>query len=334
MARQEAWEPWVDGGLKLLWLAAWIELLCGRMLSRAGVFIPKHGLVLAAYRLLSDAGPIAFNLALLVALAVLGLGLWVLWARGLPGGGRGRTAAGRAAFLLLAGAVLLVLAPLAGGRGVPWSLAAALWMLLTVAVYALQALRRLALADRLGLALVLGAHLAWYGVAAAQLARAAGGTGTWAGATPLLRLGELLALLAPVTLALARLRLPAAPVHRQRVQRAVTTLVVAAALVALFAGAYLSNADMAGVLAIWSLGFTLGWPGWLYALALAAATWYLGHALSAGGAERQRGFGLGLIWIAGFGLQVNLQHLLVLAGYLLLTGLLAPRLPKPVRQEV
>lgn len=348
MTQHAALAPWLAGGMRLLWVAAWVELILGRVLSRVGVYIPKTPPMLAGYRLLSDLGQIAFNLALLAAVGVLALGVWSLWAEARAGS--------RLSAFLIGGAALLVLLPLAGGHGAVLSLVTAVAVPLAAASLLLPVLLAPAASasgaargparhlERSGLLLVLAAHLAWYATAAIQLLLTnLNRPGTWAPAAAVLHAGELAALLAPLALAAACLVKPGGaaavgvvapgwsgagqPAHSAASgmqaggQTQLRWLAEAVRLTLgawAFAIAYLVNADIAGVLAIWSLGFTLSWPAALYGLALVAAAWLVHRSLAAGGVRVWRGYGLGLIFLAGFGLQVNLQHLLLLTGYLAL----------------
>ncbi|MFZ5814508.1 MAG: hypothetical protein ACOY93_04320, partial [Bacillota bacterium] len=73
------------------------------------------------------------------------------------------------------------------------------------------------------------------------------------------------------------------------------------------------------VLATFSLGFHLAWPAPLYVLALGAAL------LALGGGRR---LGLALLFLAGLGLNVNQQQLVLLAGWTMLA------LPEAPGEEV
>lgn len=284
--------------LRLLWGAAWAEFLLVRLLSRVGIYIPKSGTALAVYRAAVTLGEIAFNFSLL-----LGAALLVLTLAGERGRGRGIAA------VVAVAAALVLLAP---GTAPPagWSLAAAVVSALAVGLAGVQALRRADRELRPALGIVLATHLLTYGLTAAQLAWAMLALpGALPGAGPVLRGGELLAIAAPVALAVPLLgrRLGGAP--------GAIGLGAAAALGA----AYRLGADLTAILAMYSLGFSLSWPPVIYLVALG-----LGLPALLGMLRRApaRGRALGLLFLAGYALQLNLQHLLVLTGWSLLA--LAP----------
>ncbi len=293
---------------RFLWLVVAVEFLIGRLFTRVGVFMPKNRPVLILYNLLADAGRIAFNVSLLLGLVLLGYTLWRLVATG-------RRAAVYGPAALAALVALLVLAVPGSPPPPGWSLAAAL-----LAALALAALGALALGRtpspwaRLGLAGALLAHLIWYGVAAAQIALALSGRpGEISAAVPLLRGGELLAMLAPILLAIS---LRPFQRHQAAAVESRGALLGAGGATA-FAAAYVANGDMAGVLAIWSLGFTLAWPAVLYAAAIAAGIYFLARA---SGPLRVQAAALGILWCTGYALQVNQQHILVLLAWALLAA--------------
>ncbi len=299
--------------LRAIWLVVAVEFLLGRLFTRVGIFMPKNAFVLVLYRLLSDAGQIAFNLSLLAGLLALGYTLWRL--AGPAGRGLSMRAVAAVAVVAALGTTLVPgLTP-----DPAWSLATALLAAAAVAGLGIQALTRTTGPWRqVGLAAALLANLTWYGVAVAQMALALGsGTGEVALATAVLRGGELLAVLAPVLLAAGlclerrRTGLPPAP------WRAVL-LGLAGGI--LFVIGYGLGADMTGVLAMWSLGFTLSWPGWLYALALAAGIFFLTGAASWPPDGRVQAAGLGILWCTGYALQVNQQHVLVLLAWAVLAA--------------
>ncbi|MFZ5823814.1 MAG: hypothetical protein ACOY94_05735 [Bacillota bacterium] len=284
------------GGLlrALLW-AVGAEFLLVRLLSRVGVFIPKSGAVEAGYRGAVWLGEVAFNLSLMLAVVVLAL-LLRLHRRPLA------LLAGAAGLLALLGARLPGGAPLAAA-------------LLPVAVAALgiTAALRAPAALRPGLGLILLAQLLRYAAGGLQLGWVLFDLpGELPGAAWLLRVGELLAVLAPIALGTAALRLTGL--------RRASLLAVGAP--ALLAAALLVEPDITAILAMFSLGFTLSWPALLYLLGAGAVVLAL-SALPSG----QR-LGLALLLLAGIGLNVNQQHLITLVGWALLA------LPLSLREEV
>lgn len=320
----------LETALRGLWLVVGVEFLLRRLLTRVSIYMPKTPLTAALYRLLAVTGEIAFNLSLLAGLLALGYVLWIQVRRGAAGsraaGGSpvgggpfpGGTAAHLPAALALAAALLVLLAP-GSPPGPGWSLAAAVAMAVAVGGLAALAISRATGWEwRLGLAAILAGHLSWYGVAAAQTALLMSGRGgevAWA--TTVLRLGELAAMLAPPMLAVTAWRRVGVP-GWTGLDRGMLAGFGGAALLA---GGYAANADMTGVLAVWSLGFTLSWPAPVYLAALAAGLYFL--VRSAGSpdpATRVRAAALGILWLTGFSLQVNQQHFLVLLSWSLLAA--------------
>jgi hypothetical protein len=242
------------------------------------------------YRWLLSLGEVAFNLSLLAALLVLVVGLR---------GWRGAVAATAAALVVGAPGVA---APLG------WSLAAALVMAVAVVVLGGAALVR---GPRWPLLVVLGTHLLVYLVTAGQLAWSGLGLPDGLpGAGTVLRGGELLALLAPLMLLV-----------RPRWGHVAVGLGSVAALGA----AYLVNPDITAILAMYSLGFSLSWPVWIYLGALGLGVPGL---IALFREDRLRGLALGLLFLAGYSLTINQQHLLVLAGWAVLA------LPEAVTERV
>ncbi|HEY3364838.1 MAG TPA: hypothetical protein VGK74_07300 [Symbiobacteriaceae bacterium] len=302
---------WRLPALRLLWWAVWAEFLLVRLFSRVGVYIPKQGAFLTVYRVATTAGETAFNFSLFLGVAVLALALW----------------AHRPLVVALAGlaAGAALFTPGAAATAV-WSLVVSVAMVAAVAGLGVGAIRA---ADgpweKGALALVLTAHAVGYGVGAAQLAwvaLAAPGQMPLAGA--LLRAGELPALLAPLLLAVPAFRelggrglgsgQGSGPADRPPAGRA-GYFALGLAAVAGLAVAYLINADITAILAMYSLGFGLNWPAPFYLLALGAGAFGLAWAIRR---QPEHGLALGLIFLAGYALHVNQQHILVLAGWALL----------------
>ncbi|BDG62002.1 hypothetical protein [Caldinitratiruptor microaerophilus] len=311
----------MERALQALWLVAFADFLFGRLLTRVGIFMPKTPGVLAAYRLLSDLGQIAFNLSFLGGTLALAWALRLLARAGGAGARLPRLAAVAAATAAMA----VLAAPAAPGPAV--SLATSAVLGLAVLLLGAVAIGRArAPATRLGLGCALGANLAWYGAASAQLLAATLGLpADLAAVTPVLGSGELLALVAPVALALGVVPAPAP--GRIRWLRSPGRLLsgtegraaaLALASAAAFGAGYAAGADLGGVLAIWSLGFTLVWPAPLYAIAAGAGLYLLLRLLAGSPPERLRAVGLGLLFCAGLVLQTNQQHVLVLLAWTLL----------------
>jgi hypothetical protein len=156
-------------------------------------------------------------------------------------------------------------------------------------------------------------HLLVYLVTASQLAWSGLGLPDGLpGAGTILRGGELLALQAPLLLLV-----------RPRWGHVAIGLGSAAALGA----AYLVNPDITAILAMYSLGFSLSWPVWLYLGALGLGVPGLVALLRA---DRLRGLALGLLFLAGYSLTINQQHLLVLAGWAVLALPAAPAVERVI----
>jgi len=291
--------------LRLLWWAVWVEYLLVRLFSRVGIYIPKGGKALAIYGAALTLGEIAFNLSLLVGVVALALALTEQ---------RRSVAAGVGSVAVLS--LVRLSNPLWAG----------VWMLGVMAAVAYLALSALRKADGLwergGLALVLAAQLTAYAAGAAQLLWGALGL---PGAAPLVgalyRGGELLAVVAPLALAMPMLRAALRSwgswdSWRSR-GRAVSphgALYSVGATAALAAG-YVANADVTAVLAMYSLGFSLSWPAYLYIAGLAAGVAVIMSALRR---RREWGLALGLLFLAGFAPQLNQQQLLILVGWAVL----------------
>jgi len=291
--------------LRLLWWAAWAEFLFVRLLSRVGIYIPKNGAALTLYRGALTVGEIAFNLSLLAGVGVL---LLVLVPAGAGGHGQGL---GRARALVV-GATLALVLLIPATAPASWSLAAAVALPVTILALLAQALR--CEADpwqRTALLAVGAAQVMGLGVTAAQLVWAlAQLPGTVPLAGELLRWGELVALLAPVALS-ASLVLAREPGARLRLG----PVGAGVGAVSAFGVAYWANADLTAILAMYSLGFSLQWPPALYLLGLGLGVVTLLHRVRS---DPSRGLALGLLLLAGYSLQVNQQHIVVLAGWCLL----------------
>jgi len=260
-------------------LAVAAEFLLVRLLSRVGVYIPKAGPVLTLYEGSVVLGEVSFNLSLGLAILVLILAVWEQRPVAL--------------------ALLLVLSTLWMGPVLPiFGLLAGLLLLGARGLH--QA--RPALRPGLGLLLlaqamhILAIGLQRFWVESGLPAEAPGSI--W-----LLRGAELLAALAPLAMAVGQ-----KPWRRPEAR---VLGAAGAATMALGAALWLQP-DLTGVLAMFSLGFSLSWPAPLYALALGAAVL---ACSSETGAHR---FGLILLFLAGLGLNVNQQQVVIMAGWALL----------------
>lgn len=317
---------WLELLLKVLVLAAALDFVLARLFSRVGIFIPKGPVMQRVYTVLADIGVMAFHAGLLLAGALLIWLLVIAWRGVVFGGGWG----GAQAAAVLAALTAVLLASLLGPAS-PVALAGAVVLGCVVIILGAGTLRAPApLLWKCGFVLLLGALVATYGVTVVQ---ALHNTLALPGAVPhvsaILTAGELAALLAPVCF-VASCFGRGGPVPWR-----IGAVIGALGAVA-FGAVYLANADMAAVLAIWSLGFTLSWPGLLYAAALAAGLCYLAMALAGRPEERLRAYGLALVFIAGYALQVNAQHLMVVLGLSLTSQALglAPFLPRTSRAAV
>jgi hypothetical protein len=292
--------------LRLLWWATLAELVLVRVVSRVGIFIPKGGAALTVYQMVIQFGEVAFSFSLFMGVILLALTLaghrW--WALA-PGA--------------LAGALVMIVPGPVPSPG--WSLGVALVLAGTVALLGVGAIRRVGDAWECGaLSTVLTVHLLGYLVTAVQLfwtTTGRPGEAPLAGAA--IRGGELLAVAAPVFLAVPLLRAAARARGRGPAAVGAVGLGRAAALGAAGAAALglaLSiNADITAILAMYSLGFTLSWPAFLYMAALGLG---IPGLVAAVRRDPVRGLALGLLFLAGYSLGVNQQHLLVLTGWALL----------------
>jgi hypothetical protein len=278
-------------------VAAFAELVLNRTITRAGIFIPKHGLAADAYGIISLISQPIFAAAMLLAvvhtmlvvvlLATMHLGP-VSDLRGL------RRAAAAAICAVLISALILAGYPpsLWSGQVFGWLAMLALILLATPAA---PARRWLALAIAATGALSLASTLL------PGLGQAASRSAITAAAPHLTAAGEAVLLIGVLPLAAAVGRRPLAG------WPAIAGLFAGL----LFAVAYLAAPAMMATMAIWTLGLTLYLPFPLYGLAL--ALWC--YALLSG----QEGAGVVLLLAAGIGLTVSLHHLLLIGALYALT---------------
>ncbi|MDF2628363.1 MAG: hypothetical protein K0R39_2194 [Symbiobacteriaceae bacterium] len=298
--------------LRLLWWATLVELVLVRVVSRVGIFIPKTGVVLSVYQVLMSAGEVAFSFSLFMGVILLGLAL------------AGHRWWGMALGVLAGVMVMIVTGPVPSPA---WSLGVALVLAAAVAVMGIASLRSVREPWECGLlSTVLTVHLVGYLTTVGQLAWTVLGL---PGEPPLagaaLRAGELLAAVAPIWLAVPLLR--AAWAGAVGLGRAAALGATGAAALAL---AYTINADLTAILAMYSLGFTLSWPAALYLAALGLGLPGLAAAVRR---NPDRGLALGLLFLAGYSLGVNQQHLIVLAGWALLGPPAPAAAPRPSATE-
>jgi len=317
----------------LIWLAP-LEFLLGRAISRASRQMPAGELGAAIFSAISGVGTFlvmpAFLLVLVVLAATAGLALRAgrgpaLATAGAPGLAWSRPLAGLL-LLFLALSIALLL------PGVP-PLALLVYNLVSAALvlaiaFTFAGWARAGLAVRASLALLGLAYAGYYVYAsAAILAQAAdvpvGDAGVLANA-----LGEAAAMAAGISLlASAGLFRRAPGGWRRRLPWAIPAGL--ATLVVLVAAHF--EQWLQGVATQFSVGFTLFLPVPVSALALGA--WVYAtlamcsrHAAVATGLPWAWDFGAGLLLLpaAGYQLQLNYQHLLLVAALLLLSGLLRP----------
>jgi hypothetical protein len=289
-------------GLRLLWGAAWAEFLLVRLLSRVGIYIPKAGAALRMYAVAMTIGEVAFTFSLLLGVLLIAAAVWEnrrLW-----------PAAVAAGFVLVAPGV----APPAW-----WSLSAALLCAGAIVSLGAAAVRQAHTRwERGALAAVLAVQLTAYLVTAGQLAWGLlSMPGALPLAGPLLRAGELLAMLGPLLLVPGALALRGGA-------RLSAWLCGAGAALALGL-ALLASGDMTAIFAMYALGFSLSWPAAVYLVALLLGIPGL-YALYR--VAPQRGLALGLFFLTGYALTLNQEHLLILTAWCAMAA------PAPVLAEV
>ncbi|MFQ5859128.1 MAG: hypothetical protein ACE5LU_26310 [Anaerolineae bacterium] len=150
-------------------------------------------------------------------------------------------------------------------------------------------------------------------------------------------LGELLAVLAPLAVTMTLLHQSRITHHASRVtfhasrithhasrftRRGSLLAICSLAAGGLFTLAYLLNPRLTAIIATWSLGFSLYLPFPAYTLALACAIYSVGRLIRQ---HQAMGYGLALIFIAGYTTQLSSQVLLSLLGFALLSAALEHR---------
>ncbi len=261
--------------IQVLSLAALIDWLIGRTLTRSAIFMPKSPVVLWTYQGLTAVSQVALTATSLLAVMVLG---WLAWTLR-------RRAAGLLSltFVALIGAsvVFIVRAPTAESGLVLHLLMIGLWVVIGRALVGSS--KR-------------GVPLAWLPVLGSLLAAsffpaaaffAGEGPVFGSGIRPLFffRLSEILALAGGFALWLSY--------GRAGLTRPIALLGAIPALA--FLGAYLAQPSMTGILSIWSTGFTLSLPWPLYPIAI----WCLATTLRVSWKRRDPAFWPMLLLLSG-----------------------------------
>lgn len=304
--------------LWLLLLAGAGEMFLFRTLSRVGVHVPKHGLVLRVYDALVSVGSFAFNVSTVTVFVAVAL---LTYAALRQVGSSHALLAAVAPLIAAFAAFSLVLDFVDEGEGV--KLIYGLIFAAIMIALAVQGLsdRHRPLSGRLVIALIVIAYLgAQYYVLANESYRVLGLTSAPPGITTALELAELVVLVnaALVFVTWSGLRRGA------RWRRLWPQAAVALLLMIAFVGAYRGeNSSAAAILSLWTLGLTMYLPLPLYVLALglysAAATAAL-MASRGDPAKAGEGIALGLLPVAGLTLDLTYQHLVAVVVLLLLVG--------------
>lgn len=318
-ASAEAVLPYALG---FLTAAGVTELLLLRTLSRVAVHVPKQGLVLSLYQLLTGVGSFAFDLATVLAVVVLALALYALMRRERWQDGGHLPAMGALA-LLLVWSVLFPLLRSAGGSvdgGGPddaaklaFGLAFSLAVVGLALPYALS--RQATPARRIAVGLVAAAYLCgqYYTVSYAAIGLLNAG-GPPALASQVLTLGEVLVVAGAVAIFAAwGASTPTGSRSGVRLRLAVPTV-----LSLLLLTSYLANGSTSAILSLWTEGLTLYLPFPLYL----AAFWLYGWTVVAS-FQRRDGFTAGcallLLFVGGYVLELTYQHLLAAIALVVLT---------------
>ena len=281
--------------LALLPMAALLELLLVRTFYRVGIFIPKRGPFRTIYAALTEIGSFAFNLS--SVLAFLAIGSFVVRAFR---SGRNATGIVLGAFGL---AALLAAMPGAGGAG--------------PAVRPVFALSAVFVAWPFVRAPgPVGHRAAVAAVVLAVLSSAYAGIG--GDATRLLDgglSGTVSAQLAGEALAVLAAFLFFCAAASERGVRTSALLLGALPALALLI-AWRANGAILGILVLWTAGFRLYLPIWLYAIAMWA---FCASAVAWFGSRSSRSGGMVLLLVAGFLLDSTYVQVLMLLALLLLT---------------
>ncbi len=293
-------EPrWLRGALAWFCAATLAEMILLRFVYRVGIYIPKDGVALAAFRALTRGGDVALRMEWLAGLAVAAGIAWPLAVDRRPAARAAATALAALAALVAAG-VALPDAAAATAPALVLALLAAAWL----ACSQPGRMRRagvLLVAAMLTLAM-LGPALDGPALRTAATAR------------------EALVPLAGLAFALAARGSP-------RANRALYAGAAAGAAVAAVGGWFTAPT---AILALWGWGVTLSLPLPVYVLA--AAAWITATvALLGDPPRRAEGLGVLLLVLAGSDPTTTALRLAAAAGLLLLAGALPH--PPPVPEE-
>lgn len=283
-------------------LAALVDWLVGRTLTRLAIFMPKSPAMIAVYQTLGLAGQVAATLAGLLALAAL---IWI--ARH-----EQRT---RSSSILPAALIGLAMFSLVSLISAPVDWPAVIGpALVSIAAGAIAWRTLRAIGGAPGRTAALAPMLAFLLGALYQGSPALYQALYWPGPPPfstaLFGAGELLVALAPIGLCWAR---------RAAIRRRPRVLIVAALPALLFAALHIANPALSGILSIWSIGLTLYLPWPLYAVSI----WLTGAlALDALRQGEVEGWAVLLLAAGGYAAQLSTQ---VFYGLIALWLLALPR---------
>ena len=272
------WPPF----FRWLTIAALIEWLIGRTLTRSAIYMPKTPLMISAYQALGAIGQVALTLTSLLALLAL---LWIAWQE------RRNLAF---SLLLIASAVLSLAFIVVMPEG--WWLVFDRIMIVAIVTVLIGRLWRTARDRRWSIAVTIPMMAVWLG-ALYQLLPALAQAFQLPAAPPLghalFNVGEILVALTPIALWL---------VWRPRERKRVYGLAAIPAI--LFAIMHLAAPAMTSILSIWSIGLTLYLPWPIYALSL-----WLGALVVVSALKRDQpiGWALLLLVTAGYAAQVSTQ---------------------------
>jgi len=280
------------------------EVLLLRVFFRVGVFIPKEGTFRSIHAALVALGTFAFNLASVLAFLALGwLALDLIR--------RGRRAVGTVLALFCVGSLLALAGP-ALGPAVHLTYVVAIVMLAWPAVrWGGRTADTLAI-GAVAVALLLSAYS---GMVADPL-RPTWALGSPPGAAGLQLAGELIAALSCFAFLAAR---------RAEGPLGVGAVILGALPAVALLAAWKTNGAVTGILVLWTAGFRLFLPMWIYV----AALWALGITVAASvGDGTGRAAGLVLLVASGFLVESTYaQALALLAIALIMAG------PRPERRR-
>ncbi len=273
-----------------LWLiraavvAAGIELVVLRLVTRTAIHIPGISRVESPYRVTAEMGRLAYYVAVVLVVVALGSVLW----RGLAAGRFGWNAVAIAWFIGAAGATRL---GLTSDSTLAWSVVGSVLMLLPAALRRYQ--------PRMLPILLFGMSFALAGLHAATQVN---GFGSILGPAPT---GFL-----PIAEALAVVACIASPMLvRTKVRRAPLLIGAGVALATFMA--LLASPATVKILLLWNFGLAGYFPAFFYAVAFGALAF---TALSSRSTDAPLALGLALLVFGGLGLHSSYQSGLVLLG--------------------